>query len=171
MNTLNNQILTSLNGPADYSLQFDQRVSALSNFLTARLGLSFIQNRDMNYSSSQTLEVPLDGDGNPISTNASPSYRFVLFLSSKGPFLAIIVYCKRNGTLMSASPVPFWERCNSMEWSEKVSDLYRKVVSLLEEEGIIEIRDLQWDIKVEGHFTEMDNHPATLFEILFSEIV
>ena len=139
---------------ADYSEAFTSKVARIGNDVAGRCGLTFRHIKSMNYSVAQVLVVSLNGRDDKT---------FRVYVSSKGPLFAIVPFEKRQDG---------WHASRE-SWASDVAvsrsiDCVRAVLAV---EGLEEVAESHWGQGVPGMKTDMDGAPATVFDVLFSEIL
>jgi len=124
----------------------------------------------MNYSSSQQLVIGLDALGTAVRSLATTSAtKVVAYVSSRGKFFTVLVFEAKENPRVAKE----WIRLGSDEEVRRVgaSEVVRALSSLLEAEGYRKLSGpMLWDLAPD-HVTEMDGAPATVFDVLFSEII
>jgi hypothetical protein len=136
--------------PPDYSESFTRRVVALADHLKARCGATISHSADMNYASSQTIVVMPESGGCQVRC----------YISSRGPLFAIATF-EREGNAWRIAQV----ECRPC------AQLIACVRDTLVEFGLREVPSKYWSLPAPGHATDMDGAPATMFDVLFSELL
>lgn len=155
-------LIQALSEPADYSNSFDQVVEQLRIKLVQALGAEVFRNGDMNYSSAQTIELWLGKAHEPVGTRSAALYGILIFISSKGHFCAI--RCITQDAPRRWLPLPDGELDKNLE------AYIQKTEQILATEGYVSLSRSVLSQKVEGHLTRLDKLPATVFQVLFSEL-
>ncbi len=139
---------------------FDALIERLKTRFEAQFGVPVGLDRDMNYSASNSLEVYLDRAGRPVPENAAESLKTAVFVvSSLGSFYTVLARTQTKPRYWEPSP------------TENLSSLIEQVSSIFENEGIERLEGEVLDEIAPGHRTQLDNAPATVFQVLFGELV
>jgi hypothetical protein len=152
-------IAKALKASPDYSENFTEAVAGVRGKLEKAIGQSVYHDPDMNYSASQSLSVSLDTHGQPVQRgDASARHELVFFVSSRGKLHTAV-----------------WRtRISHKEWRLCTPDvspsLQSRLHRLIEEGGYALVQGPVLDELVPGAVTDMDAAPATVFEVLFSEL-
>lgn len=139
-----------LGQPPDYSESFTRRVEALADQVRARCGATVSHSADMNYASSQTITA----------TPESGDCQVRCYVSSRGPLFTIATF-EREGNAWRIAP----NECRSC------AQLIACVRDISVEFALREVPSKDWSLPAPGHVTDMDGAPATLFDVLFSELL
>ena len=165
-------VLAALSKPADFSEAFTIEVDRLKNLLIDRARLNFVENSGAMYNSGVRLDACLDVGLAPVEL-LSKSLRFdiAIIISSKGKFFNIQVnelvpskVRKHSGGLM-----PNWTRLQPSDAPDVIRNAVDVCSRVLTLEGYCELSREILDEVVEGYFTEIDERPAMVCEILFGE--
>ncbi len=139
---------------------FDALIERLKSKFEAQLGVPIRLDRDMNYNASNSLEIYLDRDGRLVPGDSTQSSRMaVIVVSSLGKFYTVLARSQTKPRVWEASPI------------EDVSSLIDKISGILEDEELENLEGNVLDEMAPGHRTQLDNAPATVFQVLFGEIV
>lgn len=116
-------------------------------------------NLDMNYSSSQALIIGTDSKGRVVDwTDTNSTFRIEFLISSRAA-----LYFNRT-----------FARDQSGAWREthiKVSpELFKLVADELGARGLTECDGAVRQTMATGHVTKLDAVPATVFQVLFTEL-
>lgn len=158
------EIEKALQAPIDYSDSFSNKVLNIKAELERVLNTELQYAGEMNYSAGQRLTFYLNDKCEFEKPTGNISIAVKIYISSKGPFYAI-----RYQRLVGKNE---WENeMNLTKCSEKLQELINtNVASALKSESLIELSGRLLNEVVVGKFTELDNCPATLFQVLFSEL-
>lgn len=176
MNQETNRIIqNALEAPPNYSEEFAVWVEEVAAAIAARLGVNVEHNSDMNYSVAHQIVIKYDDDGHPAQPDKGYRYRLIVLLSSRGKFYTIVVYRRTD------------VGCDYREYGLPSAGTYHLRFDYREQEGIqsslesirgvlqnVDVHEVDPDYLneyVPGKVTEMDGVPATLFQVLFSELV
>jgi len=156
-----------IDGPVDYSPEFSAVARAVAKRISDHTGLVWRHDEDMNYSAGQRLNTTFSPEGSPIAReDETGTFMVIIYLSSRAKVWSVLVrqlqIDKKYGSIWNTAPLGA-ER----PWLLKA---IRAVSEVLHSLGWIRIADSELDAVVEGHVTELDGKPATLFEVLFSEL-
>lgn len=151
----------ALNSPVDYSLNFDRTIELLNKKIYANTGLALFHDKDMNYCASQKLILYLNNDCEYVSNGGTGKFEIDFLISSKSNLFTIVY--------MSRIQKNEWHQLDQAEFlakNKKIDAVKRYLI----ENGYEFVDRDDLNKIAEGHFTELDNKPATLFEALFSEM-
>jgi len=160
---MDKEIQLALAREADFSKSFDQKMESLRDLFTKAINAPVYLDIDMNYNASQRLYTFLDHNQQGCDKDSDESaIKFSLLVSSKGPFYTYLCSYKvgRNK----------WEQGNISPESNNLNIVIRQAEAVLQKEGH---KGLFGDILEElalGYTTNLEGKPATIFEVLFSEI-
>ena len=161
MENIENILLEGLKSKPDFSISFTQKVETIKNKLEVRLNAYNLirHDVDMNYSSSQCLEIYTDRNINLVK-QIDAVFLLKVFVSSRCPLYSYLFYRKENHNTWK-----FAQNLNGFE------ELLTKINIFMEKHNFTLFPYKYKSVVVNGFKTELDNRPATYFEILFSEIV
>lgn len=154
----------ALAAQTDYSTNFTQTVEELCVKLSQSLKMKFCHNAHMDYSSSQTIEFWLDKACEPVIERRDADFLVTIFVSSKGKFFT--TRCRVREAALSK----IWNSISFGELNQNIQYYLQEIADVLEDSGYISIRDSILSELAEGYKTRMDKMPATVFQVLFSEI-
>jgi hypothetical protein len=164
MNDMDSTLEEILRAPTDYSAAFTSEVDRLAERAGQALGAPVEHGRDMNYASSQRLVVGIDAAGRPVpALGPSSVAKVVAYVSSKGKVFAVHTFEARTGSRALKEWLPTAKYSGGSEVVQKLS-------STLEAQGYRRIAGPVLEQLADGHVTEMDGAPATVFDVLFAEI-
>ncbi len=155
------KILQTMTAKAENYASFTNRVKGIGKIISEELGISVRHDPDMNYSRGQKLSFWVNHQGISVGIEKG-DFEIALFISSKGKlcawrFLKKITRNEWGPTSLESLPGQF-------------KQMIGKLTLKLESHGYQLITDDILDQFVPGHYTEMDEAPATLFNVLFSEL-
>jgi hypothetical protein len=170
MPIMDNQILTSLKNPPDYTEKFTEKIKKIRDSISAPIGWALYHDKDMNYSAAQRLCLFLD-ENYSISNKHSirTKYEIVFLMSSKANFFTYVCLQKKEPDC-NGNHVSYWELMSEEQIQPDISQYIRVVCDKIIKHGYELICGDVLQKKIEGSFTELDGAPATLFEILFTEL-
>ena len=154
----------ALAAQTDYSTNFTQMVEELCVKLSQFLEMKFYHDAHMDYSSSQTIELWLDKAYKPVIERHDADFLVAIFVSSKGRFFA--ARCRVRDAILPK----VWNSVSSVELDQNIQHYLQEIASVLKDNGYILIRDSILSELAQGHRTRMDKLPATVFQVLFTEI-
>ena len=165
---MNSELEKAMDLPPDFSSSFTDRMAILADHIARSLSIPVSHETEMNYSSAQKLKVWADVQGTPVlPLDRKARYVVVVFVSSRAPYCAIVcleIIGLQSGRLeLKALPlenVPPGLRACADQIAAKLADAGYHFIS----------GDISKEI-AKGHVTEMDGAPATVFDVLFSEII
>lgn len=156
---MDEKIKAALSAPPDYSEGFRERMEALCSRLQPLVDAPVYLDSDMNYASAQKLSVFVDREQRPVPRDAESSCRELVFLISSRADLFAAVELERN---------------SGNEWrvsrAAAASRLSSKLAGVIEEAGYEAVHEGVLSEMAPGRVTEMDGAPATVFQVLFSEM-
>jgi hypothetical protein len=166
----------ALKADPDYSEAFADRVAALARAVADELAVPVEHDADMNYSAAQKLVVWLNGAGVPVEPRSPDAiYRLNTYFSSKGRYFTFVTLALsasgengRDRGLELAGP--YWVRLDDHALPAGIVSLRRRLASFLRSKGNTFLEEPILSQEAAGHFTQMDEKPATVFEVLFSEL-
>lgn len=152
----------ALNAKSDYSKEFTDYVDGLGKELSNLLNVVTIHDGDMNYKASQELKVYLNSKfENNENEIIDTIFCIRIFISSKGLFVAI----RLNATIKKN----IWVNSEFNNAPNKVNNIYDKLKIYFREKGYSILFDDLLEQKVPNVYREIDNQPATIFNVLFAE--
>ena len=163
-------ILDALHNPADHSINgiidFSNRISCLKELLSSKMKVSFLHDKDMNYSSAQSLSFHYGTK----DTKEKPTYLFEIryYISSKADLFAVYVFDERM-TVMKGEKLN--HPVDTKRLPIRVQEMIGKGSAILEANGYKEVDFDFFMMPAPGCETELDGLPANVFEALFTEIV
>ncbi len=161
---LDDRIAKALQADPDYSDAFMERMRSLGDAVAAEAGCTFRYERPGDYTRAAVLHLYLDDRGNSVTAESRTATTHACFyLSSRGDLYAIRCW------------IPFilgagWRPAQNEELSRRVKALLRRVSRALEVRGFQFVPDEVGYQPADGHRTELDDAPATVFEVLFCEV-
>lgn len=167
------QLQAAIKNSPNYSKQFATTVESIGAEIMRCLALPCSHDMNMNYSASHRLLFAFDIHEQPLPPDAltSARYRLILFISSKGNFYTL--WCKAptnelNQALFTSRPI--WHKLATELIPVKIQSNMDAINQVMKKLGYHLLPDSLLDREVEGFVTKLDHKPATLFEILFSEV-
>ncbi len=154
----------ALSAFADYSSSFVEVVEELRASLSEALGVTFHRINDMNYSSSQTIRLMLNEKYMPVSDRHAATFWINTFVSSKGKFY--FISCRARDT----QPSRTWRIVPDAAINQEASSYVRRIKEKLEDKGYVSLPNQALSEIASNHRTQLDNLPATVFQVLFSEL-
>ena len=161
---MNEELEQALSRPADYSDHFAKQVDELCLGLSQSLGINFFHDDHMDYRSAQRIILWLDASHKPTNEVSEAFFEATIFISSRGKFCAVI--CRHRNVGLDG----FWTSVPINSASPSLRLYIQKAKEFLEARSYVFTCPSTLSKYAEGHKTEMDNLPATVFEVLFSEI-
>jgi hypothetical protein len=159
-------IKKALRMPLNYSHEFSDRVIAIGKILSKYLGTSLLYDGDMNYRAGQSLSFSL---------LSHPPYKF----SERGD-IAVGIYFSSRSELFCFFCVDEMKKFVGHDERkffvspEKFPDPIQKIIdqcrNILNDIGFIEVENKFLTLNAPDCFTELDELPATIFQVLFAEI-
>ena len=161
MKNIENILSEGLKNESDFSISFTQKVESIKRKLESKLNAYDLigYDGDMNYSSSQCLEIYTDRNINLVK-QIDAVFSLKIFISSRCSLYSYKFYRKENHNT--------WKSVQNLNGFDK---LLNQINVFMENCHYILLPSKYENIVVNGFKTELDNKPATYFEILFSEIL
>ena len=154
----------ALSASPDYSSSFTDVVEELCAKLSQVLGVAFHRIGDMNYSSSQTICLMLNEEYRPVSDRHKASSWVNTLVSSKGKFYFISCRAK------DAPPSRTWRIVPELALNQDTQAYIRKINAVLEASDYVLLPELVLKQPAGDHKTRLDKLPATVSQVLFSEL-
>ena len=152
----------AIQSPTDYSAGFVERVAELRESVTSRIGVPLVHDPDMNYSAAQKLTLWLDETGEVASGHDVAAYQLDFLISSKVDVYTVVGLTKDD--------LGRWSRISVSQDKSILADYTRRIGRCFEELGYTSLQESELGSVVDGHVTELNGSPATLFQVLFSEM-
>jgi hypothetical protein len=150
----------ALNTEPDYSKAFTHEVAILAHAIEEVCRVPVEHDDDMNYSAAQRLV------GDPRDSHAV--YRLLVLVSSKGSYFTFVTLHLSDS--LAEGRGPCWIRLANEEIPDEIKKLQKKAAGILEAKHYTLLEGIALAQEAEGHLTGMDGTPATVFEVLFSEV-
>ena len=161
------RVMQAVESEPDYSPAFEQRMADLRERIERDTGHVVEHESDMNYSAAHTLRVPFDAAGNAVTPGGADSrFELVVFVSSKGPFFTVRGRERMTGSRSAET----WRPHPTREMPGAVQSASEVLHSIMSDAGFEPLNGPVLDIIVPGHYTELDGAPATVFQVLFTEL-
>jgi hypothetical protein len=174
---IDSELRAALTTAPDFTQAFSHEVQSLRDLVAEALSAKIEHDDDMNYSSAQKLVVWLNGDYQPVAPHDSQAAcRLIVFVSSRGRFFSFVTLTlsasttgwkkkgleepRRNWTVLAADTVP-----------DEIKNLQKKITFHLESNRFSLLESSVLSQAAKGHQTKLDGRPATVFDVLFSEII
>jgi hypothetical protein len=157
-------IANALSRAPDYTITFDRRMERHREALAHDLRVPVYLDTDMNYSAAQKLTIFFDAQWQPCEkSDARRAFEVYVFISSRGPFFTTCILNRSNRNVWTLYP----QATNDDRCVRVVAQIRRSLTSrkLQELTGPV-LEDL-----APGHLTELDGAPATVLQVLFSELI
>ncbi len=166
----------ALNAEPNYSTEFTDEVRLLANTLEEVAPGPVEHDADMNYSASQKISVWLNKLCKPVPPrDPKAKYRVVIYVSSKGPFFTFATLKLSPAAEIWKEEVPgqtmhCWVQLGYSDVPGKIKPIQKRITTAMESHGYSLLDESALSRIVEGKSTELDGKPATVFEVLFSEL-
>jgi hypothetical protein len=160
----------------DYSEAFTRRVAQLAHAIGDDLATPVEHDMEMNYSSAQKIAIALNAAFQPVpSGSAEIAYRLHVCVSAKARYFAFVVLglsSSEDGWREHGLERPgrYWTVLDENAVPAGIRLLQRKIAAMLKVKGYTVIEGSLLSRIAEGHLTQMDERPATVFEVLFGEM-
>ena len=153
MTSLHELLQKALGSPPDYSGRFSAKVADIVVNISRHCGLSTEHDTSMDYSSAQKISWE--------RTESHPRIQYRLFVSSRGPLYTILPYL--------ADEHGDWRRSADDSVFQEDSAV-ACVQSVLESHGYEFVATDLLERPAPGHVTDMDGAPASLRDVIFTEL-
>jgi hypothetical protein len=159
---------------ADYSEAFTDKVRRMAKSLETKLKVKVEHDDDMNYRSSQSIIVWLNGACQPVEPYSTRAvYRLIDYVSSKGPFFTLVTFelCQSKAGANGKKDLgkgSYWIRATNAPLD--LAPLVIVIRKFMKTHHYHQLDGSILDQQVDGKVTDLDGKPATVFEILFSEL-
>ena len=161
---MDKDIQLALERQPDYSERFTQRMEFLRASISRSLEVPVYLQSDMNYSASQKLSIVLDGNQRACDMESdSHVFKLLFLVSSRGPFFTFVCLHRVGQNE--------WARMSNSKECKGHDSIIEQVNTELEKEGLKALSEDILEETAVGHTTLMDGAPATVFQVLFSELV
>lgn len=174
---MNEKVQYAIQAPPDYSETFSNFVGEICQQLSSVFETTLLHDSDMNYSSAQHISLWLDESYMPVNAKSDKVlYKLIVFISSKGPFFTFLCkYCKDvSKKELKKEKLPhsgqYWLSFNQNEIPPQFFPYMKHIEVELTSFNYTLLSGAILREIVEGHQTDMDGRPATLFDVLFSEL-
>lgn len=148
----------SLRVDPDYSVSFTRKIAALRGVLESNGCTPCFHDDNMDYASGQLLRLFLARSGECTSPQEA-HYCIGAYISSCGPYFAWRAWENRPDAWVLLESFP-----------DVVRSTMTHVDTLLEEHGLSRLEGQVLETVVPGRMTRLEGKPATVFEVLFSEL-
>jgi len=161
---MDQEIKIIIGNEIDFTSKFTNYVNEMRVDLEKKLGISIFHEDDMNYRASQKLIFGLSANWKVCNyDDTSKQYVLDIILSSKGKIYTHIIYEKKGVNEYSEF---LGHRSDTVSSSNDIISIYKvldnKKLKHLYKKDLLEI--------VPGFLTQLDDLPANLFQVLFTEI-
>jgi len=175
--SVNRDPKVALNTAPDYSATFTHEIMSLHRVIAEELSASVELDDDMNYGSAQKLVVWLDRGCRLIAPRSpKAAYRLIDFVSSRGRFFTFITLALSASTAGwkekgFEEPKRYWNLVAKGNLPDGIKFVQKKIASVMESNKYALLEDPVLIQEATGHWTKLDSRPATVFEVLFSEVL
>lgn len=167
---------TALDLEPDYSEAFTDKVKSLVRALQEVLSARIEHDADMNYSAAQKIVIWLDGKCRPVWPSVDRAvFQVLVLVSSRGAFFTIVTMrltqsatdWKEKGL---EKPGPVWAPAGNGDLPDEIVNLKKTIAAVMQSKHYTLLEGPVLSREVAGQLTELDGKPATVFEVLFSEV-
>jgi len=163
----------AINSPADYTSDFTFKVSSLCARLHQVIGVECEHRSDMNYRAGQSIDLQFIIPPT-LDDLSCANVKLTIFVSSKGPYYTYIFRRLASPAINFAriglpQPKHVWSRAGS-DVALALVHYTRIIDSIMSSDSYQRLDESKLGEIAEGQFARMDDAPATLFEVLFSEV-
>jgi hypothetical protein len=173
---MSRDIRVALSTEPDYSAEFTNEVTALQLAIADELSAPVEHDADMNYSSAQKLVVWLDRGCRPVAARDPKSaYRLIDFVSSRGRFFAFLTLGLSTSTVGwkekgLEEPRRSWSVVARNSLPDEIKSVQSRIASIMDANRYSLLDESVLSQEAAGQLTQLDGQPATVFDVLFSEI-
>lgn len=152
--------------PGGYSEKFSEQVAKIGNIISSHLGFPILHDKDMNYRAGQSLSFSLSGRP-PYAPSRNGCIEIDIYISSRSELYCF--FCRDSQIeFIGSNESGFFVKPEL--FPVPVQEIVSTCRNILNSMGFKEVENALLNLKIPNFFTELDNLPATVFEILFSEI-
>lgn len=143
----------------------ENRLAEILRLVQACTGSSFASKFCGNYQSADQLYTYLEKN-DVLSSLEGPGAvgQMIVWISRRGPYYAL-TYTRRDRSVPAVWYATLDER------PAEISSVCDTIEGVLAERGLARLSGAILTSPAEGHLTEMDQEPATVFERLFAEVI
>jgi hypothetical protein len=173
---LSRGVQAALKMDPDYSQAFTKRVALLARSISDALSIQVEHDPDMNYSAAQKIVIWLNAHYQPVPPRSPDAvYRLNMYVSSKGRYFTFVTLvlstAGENGQERRLDlPEQYWVRLDEDSLPAAIQMLQQQIASVMQSQGYTFVNEPLLSQEAEGYTTEMDSRPATVFDVLFSEV-
>jgi hypothetical protein len=183
--TIPPHITGALYNPVNYSPQFTEEVARIRAAISGGIRAEVQHNADMNYRASQSLSFTLSSKApySPVGegtrdrlarasakkrAGGSPSVEIRIYVSSRARLFCLYCFDKRGQFYKDG----IWEHPVPEEvFPPDIRNTLRDCRHILLNLGYDEVKRELFNVPAAGCLTELDDLPATIFQVLFTEWV
>jgi hypothetical protein len=161
--------------PVDFSMRFTNKVSRLRSIIEGAFSVELGHETDMNYRASQRLFAAFDNGRRSVGPHDdSKSAELSIFVSSKGAFYTWLIRVLGEPqidfrALNLPQPKLVWNRVPDTS-EPGIKSFMAQIARILEEEHFETLTAGELSEIVNGTVTDLDGDPASVFQVLFSEV-
>lgn len=173
--SMNAQLTKALQSPVDYSAEFSEKVKKIRDQISEELGTEVGLDSDMNYRAGQRIVVRFNDELEPIAWQDSLAViDLSVFISSRASYHTYLLRRLEKPSFDFAKlglpqPKDVWNTVTAGEetWPKAAMTV---IDSVMKKNSYVRLERSELSQVVDGKFTDLDGKPASMFEVLFSEI-
>jgi len=171
MADLSEEIVSALRRPEHFSQSLTERLASCSEEISRILVGDVAPDERMNVSSSIALHIRFSESAVALSTaeREAATYDAQFLVSARADLFTIIVLQRAPAT--TAGPVRAWSLVPPAECERVWWPRLRGGSEVLEARGFKPLAGSVLQQSAPGHKTKLDDAPATVFEVLFAELI
>ena len=173
-------ISAALNNKRDNSEQFHAFTQEIASDIATQFKCYYEIERWMNYTYSNKITLRFNNNRPCKTKRETYDRQLYVMLSAMGPFFTFINYVlteekylcfsKDNKSFYRTRGV--WIFAENDSLPKEIHDCTRTITEMLEKKNLRLLDDEQLLEQIaEGHYTDLDGIPATVFQVLFGELV
>lgn len=175
INSMDARLTTALQSSADTSSGFSEKVRRILDQISEAIGVDVGLDADMNYRAGQRIAVRCNERAEPVgSQDSSGVIDLSVFVSSRDSYYTYVLRRLEKPSFDFAKlglpqPKEVWNTVASQDeaWPKAVMTA---IDSIMKRNSYVCLEGPVLSQIVEGKYTDMDGKPASVFEVLFSEI-
>jgi hypothetical protein len=167
MMTIPLHLRPALRSLADYSPAFSDEIRKIAELISKIVGVDVHRDADMNYRASQRISLEFSS-ASPYGIKKDGEICATIYISSRARLFCF--YCfDAKGIFYKDGP---WKHPAPVDlFPLQIGEVIRRCRGLLIDRGYEEVERQLFDELAPDCFTELDHLPATVFQVLFAEVV
>ena len=164
------KIINALNNHCDNSEQFHILTQEIAADVSSKFKCYCKTEPWGNYTYSNKIILFFNNNQPCLSKSDMFDRELYLLLSARGPFYTFMNYMKTNDKDLNGKPL--WIIVDNDNLPKEILKNIKTITTVLRKYNMQFVNDKQMLEQVaEGHYTELDGAPASVYEILFGEII